>query len=112
MNNIRAAREMRGVKQKDLAEAMKTAYSTMSLYEKGEREPSISMLCKMAQYLNVTVGYLVGAEPYPTEPKEKKPIADSNELDERLIRALVSLHPDDTQRVLDFVAGIQVNRRE
>ena len=45
---------------KDVAERNKVAPDTYRRWERGEREPDISTLCKLAEYFNVTVDYLIG----------------------------------------------------
>ena len=37
--------------------------STYASYEYGAREPNYDMLCKLADYFNVTTDYLLGREP-------------------------------------------------
>ena len=46
--------------QKELAEKLGTSNVNVGRYENGRREPSISMLIKMAELLNVTIDELVG----------------------------------------------------
>ena len=50
----------KGMTQNELAKVI--GYSSLSYarYEKGEREPDISTLCKLADYFNVSVDYLRG----------------------------------------------------
>jgi transcriptional regulator with XRE-family HTH domain len=60
--NIRCARIHRGVTQEELALALKTTKSAISRYELGKREPRYDQLRAIADYLNVSVGFLQGYE--------------------------------------------------
>lgn len=46
--------------QNDLANKIHVSASTISLYEKGEREPTLSTLVALANALNVSSDYLLG----------------------------------------------------
>ena len=57
---LKELRIAKGMTQNELAKVI--GYSSLSYarYEKGEREPYISTLCKLADYFNVSVDYLLG----------------------------------------------------
>ena len=57
---LKELRIAKGMTQNELAKVI--GYSSLSYarYEKGEREPDISTLCKLADYFNVSVDYLLG----------------------------------------------------
>ena len=57
---LKELRESRGLTQKEVAEIIGYSEISYARYEKGEREPDISTLCKLAEYFNVTVDYLIG----------------------------------------------------
>ena len=46
--NLKIARERKGISQKDLAERIGVAKSTYSLYESGNREPNVQTIKKIA----------------------------------------------------------------
>ena len=56
---LQAARSKKGMTQKELASAVGIAPSTFSNYEAGEREPSLDVLCKIADVLDVSLDMLV-----------------------------------------------------
>lgn len=64
--NLRAARERRGISQKDMAEHIGVAKSTYSLYESGNREPGVPTIKKIADALNVSADELLGISIEPT----------------------------------------------
>lgn len=64
------ARELRNLKQKDLAEKIGVTKATMSKYENNINIPNADILCKIAEVLNTSTDYLVGRTshlmPYPS----------------------------------------------
>lgn len=52
----------RGMGQVELAKDLGVSKGTISLWENGLREPSMSSLITLANYFGVTVDYLVGIE--------------------------------------------------
>lgn len=58
--NLKKARENRGITQVRLSIELEIAQETISGYEIGRICPSIPMLLKIADYLNVSVDYLLG----------------------------------------------------
>jgi transcriptional regulator with XRE-family HTH domain len=51
-----------GLTQKELANALGIAQSTIVWYEKNEREPMLSIIMLYAKYFNVSIDYLAGIE--------------------------------------------------
>jgi len=61
--NLKIARIKKGITQKELAKiAGVSSERDISRYEKGDVTPPLHRLCKMADYLGVTLDYLVGRE--------------------------------------------------
>ena len=60
MLRIKEIRKARKITAKELADYVKVAESTMSLYENGKREPNFDTLMKIAHYLQTSVDYLLG----------------------------------------------------
>ena len=50
----------KGLSQKDAAADLGVSQALLSHYEKGIREYSLSFLCKVAEYYNVTTDYILG----------------------------------------------------
>ena len=59
---LKELRESKGLTQKEVAEIIGYSEISYARYEKGEREPDITTLCKLAEYFNVTVDYLIGRD--------------------------------------------------
>ena len=63
MIKIKELRHEKGLSLRAMCAEINIPASTLSQYERGVREPNISMLIKLADYFNVSVDYLVGKEP-------------------------------------------------
>ncbi len=48
------------MRQEDIAVELNIALMTYYRYEQGKREPTASVLCRMADYYDVSVDYLLG----------------------------------------------------
>ena len=57
---LKELRLKKGVTQNEVAIAVGCAKSTYPKYEREEREPDIAALCRLADYFEVTIDYLVG----------------------------------------------------
>lgn len=77
MNNIRKARQEKGVSLKEFSDKMGIAVSTASMYENSKREPDFDTLRKMARFLDVSVDYLIG---YDQPEVEQKKLVSIDEL--------------------------------
>lgn len=63
--NIRAAREDRDLKQRELAAVLGMAQNTYSQYENGVIEWTASLLIKLADYYDLSIDYLLGRTEHP-----------------------------------------------
>lgn len=57
---LKELRLQNNLTQKDIAKEIDTTQFTYSNYENEKTEPSIKILCKLADYYNVSLDYLVG----------------------------------------------------
>lgn len=57
---IRERRQVLNLSQLDLAYAVETSPNQISRYERGENDPTASMLIKIAKVLNASTDYLLG----------------------------------------------------
>ena len=57
---LRELRLEKGLRLKDVAEAMGVTLRTISNYEAGIREPSLDMLVKLCKFFEVSSDYLLG----------------------------------------------------
>ena len=59
MNRIKEVLEQKGIKQKWLAEKMGKSYNMVNSYAKNRRQPSIEILFKIAEILNIDARELI-----------------------------------------------------
>ena len=59
MMRLKELRAEKGATQKEVADFIGCSSLVYSRYEREEREPDIDTLCKLADYFNVTVDYIV-----------------------------------------------------
>lgn len=60
MNRIKTARQLRGMRQQDLAKQIGISQGTLSHWETGVNEPDITSIRKMCAVLDVSAEYLLG----------------------------------------------------
>ena len=58
--NLKKMRKERRVRQEDIAATLEISTRSYGRYESGEREPSLSILWRMADFFGVSIDYLVG----------------------------------------------------
>lgn len=74
---LRQLREERELIQKDMAELLGITTSAYGFYEQGKHEPDLTTLCKLADFFEVSIDYLVGRELKGRGVKTKEdPMAD------------------------------------
>ncbi|WP_211221632.1 helix-turn-helix domain-containing protein [Desulfocurvibacter africanus] len=71
---LRAAREMRGLSQADLATKTGLPPSSIAHFEGGKRKPSFDNLRKLSEALDVTTDYLLGRADDPTAAVTADPL--------------------------------------
>ena len=53
-----------GLTQEQLAQRLFVSRTALGQYERGEREPNLEILVRIAEYFNVSVDYLLGRTEY------------------------------------------------
>lgn len=59
-DRLKEIRQKRGITQEALAKSVSISPSSISLYERGIREPNLNMLISIAKALDVSTDYLLG----------------------------------------------------
>ncbi len=59
MKGLREIRKKKGYSQLKVAFDLNISREALSYYENGKRSPDIEMLCRMSQYFNVSIDYLI-----------------------------------------------------
>lgn len=57
---MKELRKERNLRQEDIAVELGIAITTYCRYELGMRDPTLAVLCRMADYYGVTTDYLLG----------------------------------------------------
>ena len=60
--NLKTLRLLKNLSQRQLGDDLNVCNQTISFWENGLREPSMSSLIALAQFFDVTIDYLVGLE--------------------------------------------------
>ena len=60
LDNLKRLRINAHINQKEIANYLGITVAGYSLYERGNREPNIATLIKLADYYGVSIDYLVG----------------------------------------------------
>jgi|SRR5947209_16079026 len=98
-SRIREARKMAGLSQGQLAKLMKLHRPAISEIEAGNRRVSADELARLAEFLDVSVGWIVGEAPDQME-------ADDPHV-QLAARALRKLKPEDVKRLLQLFAAFK-----
>lgn len=88
--NLQILREANGLTQRQISVDLGITQQAYSRYERGDREPDLEMLCKLADYYGVTVDYLIGHESKSIMDRPDSAIA------ENFIREFGDLFSDET----------------
>ncbi len=59
MKGLKEIRKSKHLNQQKVALDLNISREALSHYENGKREPSLAMLCKMSDYFNVSIDYLI-----------------------------------------------------
>lgn len=59
MNRIKFLREEKGMTQQELADKIDGAKSTVAMYEKGTRKPSLEVLVKLSDIFSCSIDYIL-----------------------------------------------------
>ena len=60
MNRIKNLREELNMTQQELADKLEGAKSTVAMYEKGDRKPSLEVLVKLSEIFDSSIDYILG----------------------------------------------------
>lgn len=77
MNNLRTARKMKDLTQREVAQMVGIDRTTYNRYETGATQPDNEKLLKLSALLDVSVDYLLGREVMPDEPNRLIPLLGS-----------------------------------
>ena len=64
MTGLKKIRKEKKLNQLKVAMDLNISREALSYYENGKREPSLAMLCRMSEYFNVSIDYLIKGEEF------------------------------------------------
>ncbi len=64
MKGLKIIRKEKNLNQLKVAIDLNISRETLSHYENGKREPSLSMLNQLSKYFNVSIDYLINGEEF------------------------------------------------
>lgn len=67
MFGLKKVRQQRHLNQQKVAIDLHISRESLSYYENGKREPSLSLLVAMSKYFNVSINYLITGEEFQKE---------------------------------------------
>ena len=71
--NLKKLRKEKGLSQEEIAAKLNVVGRTYGSWERNEREPDFSTLCKIADFFNVSTDYILGRVPMNIEVKKETP---------------------------------------
>lgn len=108
MERLRELRKEKRLTQTQVGNYLGITVSAYGNYELGQREPSIDMLLKLADYFGVTVDYLLGRDANAVtsvEPFKTKKIPTLSEEDEDMLNTYLELS-DDSKRAVRYAVNM------
>ncbi len=64
MKGLKTIRKRKGYSQLKVAFDLCISREALSYYENGKRSPDIHMLCRMSEYFNVSIDFLIRGEEF------------------------------------------------
>lgn len=96
---LRELRKQKQLNQSEISKYLNVALSTYGGYEQGTSEPNIETLCKLADYYNVTLDYLVGHE-------NENDFGYLDELDINILKISKQLNTHNKMQALAYMSGL------
>lgn len=113
---IAELRQDHGLRQKDLAQVLHLAESSISNFETGQRLPKSDSICRICDFFNVSADYLLGRAETNLSPDVMAQEYIKGESVEKLLDKLLIL--DNERRIVlykilaDMVLGARIHNRE
>jgi transcriptional regulator with XRE-family HTH domain len=73
---LRSLRNGRGLTQKECGKLFQLSESAIGMYERDQREPSLELVRRIADYFEVTIDYILGRDHYISEGRARYSAAD------------------------------------
>ena len=104
-------REEKGIPQKELASQLNISISTVSNYENGVHCPDFKILCRIADYFDVTTDYLLGRTRFPYAPSRLNQVLANEYTISDLINTTLALPSRDVNALLEYVELLKLRQQ-
>ena len=104
---LKEIRQSKKIKQIDVAEQLGISYATYSGYETNTHKPTPEMLCKLADFFNVTTDYILGRTSDSLLENSYIPKTEIQELYDQLDEGNKKLAKSYIQGILDAQKNIK-----
>lgn len=100
---ITALRNEKGIYQKELADYLNVSIGTVSNYEQGIHNPDFDTLCKIADFYNVSIDYLMGRTSFRSPVNSLNQSLAENYTVGDLLNLTLSLSAQKTNALVEYV---------
>ena len=101
--NIKAAREAKGLTQEELGNKIGVTGVTIMRYEKNQRKPNIDVLFRLSDVLDVSVTALAGVEEEPLPDEAFEQLYGSIDPITKINSSLEFMSTEDQERIVSFI---------
>ncbi|MEJ6950822.1 cobalamin-dependent protein [Natronospora cellulosivora (SeqCode)] len=114
-SRLKKLRKEKKLRQKDLAEELDLAQTTIANYEKNTRFPNQETLIQIAEFFDVSLDYLLGRSKKPSFIKEilefskEENYKDINPIAEKYLEVLLSAKKDNTYQFIEKILSEGAN---
>lgn len=100
---LASLRAEKGLGQKQMAASLNLSISAISSYEKNVHAPDLCMLCRLAEFFDVTTDYLLGRTEYRCPPETFRQYIAPDYAIQDMVNTILSLDRETQTSVVDFV---------
>nr|DAW42952.1 MAG TPA: Repressor protein CI [Caudoviricetes sp.] len=113
MNRIKEAREKRGITQKYVALTLGVKAPSVSAWETGKTLPSAENLAALSELYGVSIDYLMGKDPSPTQGFVEIPgKPETNDIRRQLLTKLEALDDETLRQAASYIDFLASGRNE
>lgn len=102
---LKELRKTKCLTQDEMSKILNIARSTYNGYEQKISEPNLETLCKLADYYNVSLDYLVGRE--NTNDSECL-----DELEMNILKVSKHLNTNNKRQALAYISGLYIGQQQ
>lgn len=107
MNRIKVLREEFHYSQNELADKLGGAPSSIAMYEKGDRKPSMEVLIKLSEIFNVSIDYLLGKSDIRNPER-----ININEIDVAFSSGIKGLNKENQEIAKNIIEGLLAKQKK